>query len=134
MGRRCCRSRKRLDDVAILLWQYRHSATAEGVPGNVRLRYNEQWTLTSLSLGPIVARREHLCRARRWCGMEIEYAFFAKFIDMAPDGLFSVHGGGVTALAAERFPMQVPTLYLLVRVRATPEEAGSEHMARFTLT
>jgi hypothetical protein len=69
-----------------------------------------------------------------WCDMEVEYAFLAKFIDMAPDGLFSVHGGGVAALAADQFPFEVPTLFLLVRLKASAEELKGEHRAQFTLT
>jgi len=63
-----------------------------------------------------------------WCRMELENIFLAKFADLTPDGLFTVHGGGLNRIDTERFPCTWSFLYLVARVRLTAEEAQGQHV------
>jgi len=60
--------------------------------------------------------------------MELENIFLAKFADITPDGLFTVHGGGLNRIDTERFPCTWSFLYLVARVRLTAEEAQGQHV------
>lgn len=59
--------------------------------------------------------------------MELEDTFLAKFAEITPDGLFTVVGGGVNKIQAGEFPWAWGLLFLLVRIRLTPQEATGEH-------
>ncbi len=59
--------------------------------------------------------------------------FFAKFADVAPDGLVNVIGGGVDALIVPGFPCHFPVLSLVVGLKLLEEECNRPHQVTFTL-
>ena len=59
--------------------------------------------------------------------MKLEDIFFARFAELGPDGLFTVVGGGLNKINADGFPSSWGILFLLTRVRLTPEEAQAQH-------
>jgi hypothetical protein len=59
--------------------------------------------------------------------MKLETIFLAHFAALTPDGLFTVHGGGLNRINVESFPWAWGLLYLFARIRLTPKEAREEH-------
>lgn len=59
--------------------------------------------------------------------MRIAYAFFAKFVDLSPDGTFTVIGGGFTGLSTPTLPFVVPSLSFLVHLSLQTEECDQDH-------
>jgi hypothetical protein len=92
-----------------------------------------------LGLAP-VATRSHNCPEHGtpnivahggiWCSMELEFAIFARYIEVISDGTFAMVGGGLNRLATPTFPAQVPYLALLARFKPSPDEARREHSFR----
>ncbi len=66
--------------------------------------------------------------------MKLAFASFAKFVDLSPDGSFDVIGGGFRQLEAERLPVTVPSLALLVFVSLPPEECHRSHALQVSAT
>lgn len=60
--------------------------------------------------------------------MELENIFLAKFAEVAPDGLFTVVGGGLSKITPSAFPSSWGFLFLLARVRLAIEEAQAQHV------
>jgi len=61
--------------------------------------------------------------------MRLEDIFLARFADLTPDGLFTVVGGGVNRINAGGFPWSWGILFMLARLRLSPEEAMVAHTA-----
>lgn len=62
--------------------------------------------------------------------MELKYAFFASFADVAPDGRFSVIGGGVDGMLVPLIPVVIPSIAILVNVQFLPAECGVDYGLR----
>jgi hypothetical protein len=60
--------------------------------------------------------------------MQLEDIFFARFAELGPDGLFTVAGGGLNKITTQGFPWTWSFLFLLTRIRLTPEEAQVQHI------
>jgi hypothetical protein len=75
--------------------------------------------LPVLFLGP--------ARAKVRCLMQLEYIFLARYAELAPDGLFTVVGGGVDRINAGGFPWSWGYLFLVAQVRLPIQEAQREH-------
>jgi hypothetical protein len=56
--------------------------------------------------------------------MKLGFACFAKFVDMSPDGTFTILGGGFDVLALDRVPGNIPILSLFILLDIPAEEAG----------
>ena len=65
--------------------------------------------------------------------MKIDFAFLADAAQASPDGKFSVIGGGLTAIYAQKFPTLLQALALVVKLIATKDEVGLEHNLRIEL-
>ncbi len=69
--------------------------------------------------------------------MELAYAFLAKYADTAPDGTFTLIGGGLEGVKASSLPTGIPAMALIIHLLANPDECGHEHqldMAFFSPT
>jgi hypothetical protein len=66
--------------------------------------------------------------------MELEFAFFARYVEALGDGTFAVQGGGLNRLSFSAFPVMVPVLALLARFKPSPEEAPREHLLQLDVT
>ncbi len=66
--------------------------------------------------------------------MKLAYALLAKYADMAPDGTFSVHGGGINAADVSSLPAAWPLLGVVVRVEVTHAETRVKHLLRLVVT
>jgi hypothetical protein len=61
--------------------------------------------------------------------MRLEDIFLARFADLTPDGLFTIVGGGVNRINAGGLPWSWGILFMLARLRFSPEEAAARHTA-----
>src|SRR5262249_53784969 len=59
--------------------------------------------------------------------MNLEHIFFARYVELGPDGLFTVVGGGLNRINAGELPWSWGILFLLTGLRLTTEEAQGEH-------
>ena len=64
---------------------------------------------------------------------EIEYAFLADAADARPGEKFAVLGGGVSRIGGPGFPLGHPHLAMVVGLRVTTPELGSEHDLHFVI-
>lgn len=62
--------------------------------------------------------------------IEFVHAFLATGADTYPDGRFAVIGGGFDAIEVPAFPIMVPVLVVVARVRIPVEEAARPHHIR----
>jgi len=49
--------------------------------------------------------------------MELEYAFFARFVEQAIDGTLTIVGADMGRIAVDRFPIVMPSLFVVVKLR-----------------
>jgi hypothetical protein len=60
--------------------------------------------------------------------MELERIFFARYAEIAPDGLFTAVGGGMNRIDLGGFPWTIGFFFLLIEYRVSAEEAGRQHV------
>ena len=65
---------------------------------------------------------------------DIEYAFLADAADAQPGQKFAVLGGGVTRIGGPSFPLRHPHLALVVGLKLSTGEMGSDHELRFVVS
>jgi len=49
--------------------------------------------------------------------MELEYAFFARYVEQASDGTLTIAGADMGRIAVDRFPIVMPSLFAVVKFR-----------------
>lgn len=59
---------------------------------------------------------------------EFIHGFLASSADIYPDGRFALLGGGFDAIEVPSFPILVPALAIIARVRVPVEEADRDHL------
>jgi hypothetical protein len=57
--------------------------------------------------------------------MRLAYMLLAKYVDLTPDGLFSLLTGGFSIIRTPLFPVRVPSLAVFARLHSEPAERGT---------
>ena len=66
--------------------------------------------------------------------MELIFSFLAKSAEVGTEGSFHVLGGGIHALAFQSVPAQAPAVAVVASLHFPPDECGSHHRVRLTVT
>lgn len=61
--------------------------------------------------------------------MRLLYSILAKYVELGPDGIFTVVGGGFSGVSTEHLPAKLSNISLLMKVQAGPEENGDFRLA-----
>ncbi len=61
--------------------------------------------------------------------MRLLYSILAKYVELGPDGIFTLVGGGFSGLFSEHLPTTLSNISLLMKVIADPEENGDFRLA-----